>query len=89
MASISKNAGQRSLAKLKLNSLWGKWAQNQNKTLTALITSEKEFQELLGSPGIVVTNLILPKDDVAFVSWRYSEDNVPQGRKLIWQLLPT
>jgi hypothetical protein len=29
-ASVSKNAGQRNLAKLKLNSMWGKWAQNQN-----------------------------------------------------------
>jgi len=29
-ASISKNAGQRTLAKLKLNSTWGKWRQNQN-----------------------------------------------------------
>jgi hypothetical protein len=27
-ASISKNAGQRTLAKLKLNSMWDKWAQN-------------------------------------------------------------
>jgi hypothetical protein len=27
-ASISKNLGQRTLAKLKLNSMWGKWAQN-------------------------------------------------------------
>ena len=31
-ASISKISGKRTLAKLKLNSMWGKWAQNQNKT---------------------------------------------------------
>ena len=30
-ASISKNAGQRTLAKLKLNSMWGKLAQNQKR----------------------------------------------------------
>jgi len=40
-ASISKNAGQRTLAKLKLNSMWGKWAQNQNKTQTTIVNSEK------------------------------------------------
>jgi len=40
-ASISKNAGQRTLAKLKLNSMWGKWAQNQNKSQTTIINSEK------------------------------------------------
>jgi hypothetical protein len=42
-ASIFKNPGQRTLAKLKLNSVWGKWAQNQNKTQTSLVTSAKEF----------------------------------------------
>ena len=40
-ASISKNAGQRTLAKLKLNSVWGKWAQKQNKTQTNIVSSEK------------------------------------------------
>jgi predicted transcriptional regulator len=33
-ASIFKNPGQRTLAKLKLNSMWGKFAQNENKTQT-------------------------------------------------------
>ena len=36
-ASISKNSGQRTLAKLKLKSMWGKWAQNQNKTQTTIV----------------------------------------------------
>jgi len=40
-ASISKNAGQRTLAKLKLNSVWGKWAQNQDKTQSTIVNSEK------------------------------------------------
>jgi hypothetical protein len=40
-ASISKNAGQRTLAKVTLNSIWGKWAQIQNRTQTTLVTSVK------------------------------------------------
>jgi G:T-mismatch repair DNA endonuclease (very short patch repair protein) len=40
-ASIFKNPGQRTLAKLKLNSMWGKFAQNENKTQTTLVTSGK------------------------------------------------
>jgi hypothetical protein len=40
-ASISKNAGQQILAKLKLNSMWGKWAQNQNKTQTTIVESTR------------------------------------------------
>ena len=71
-ASISKNAGQRTLAKLKLNSKWGKWAQNKNKTQTTLVTSVKELYELLTSPRVEVTNLIFPNDDV-WLSRKYSE----------------
>jgi len=40
-ASIFKNAGQRSLSKLKLNSMWGKWAQNENNTQTTIVNPEK------------------------------------------------
>ena len=86
-ALISKNAGQRTLAKLKLNSKWGKWAQNQKKTQTNIVTSEKEFYELLTRPGIEVTNPILLNDEVACVSWKYSEEKVAAGKK--WQLLLT
>ena len=60
-ASISKNAGQRTLAKLKLNSMWGKWAQNQNKTQTTIVDSEKEFYVLLTSPGTEVTKPHIPE----------------------------
>ena len=81
-ASISINVGQRTLAKLKLNSMWGKWAQNQNKTQTTIVNSEKEFYKLLTSPGTEVTNLIFPNEEVAWVSWKYSEDNVTTKKML-------
>jgi len=41
-ASVSKNAEQKTWAKLKLNSVWDKWAQNQNKIQTTLLTSGTE-----------------------------------------------
>jgi hypothetical protein len=62
--------------------MWGKWAQNQNKTQTTLVTSEKEFYELLTSPGSEVRNLIFPNDDLVWVSWNYSEENVAAGRNV-------
>jgi len=80
--SISKNAGQRTLAKLKLNSIWGKWAQNQNETQITIADSEKEFYEIITYPGAEVTNLILPNDDVAWVSSKYSEDDVAAGKNV-------
>jgi len=81
-ASISKNSGQRTSANLKLNSMWGKWPQNQNKTQTTIVNSEKEFYELLTSPGAEVTNLIFPNNEVACVSYKYS-DNVATGKNVI------
>ena len=56
--------------------MWGKWAQIQNKTKTTIVGLEKEFYELLRIPGSEVTNLIFSNDDVAWVSQKYSEDNV-------------
>jgi hypothetical protein len=62
--------------------MWGKWAQNQNKIQTTIVHSEKEFHGLLTSPGTEVTNLIFPNDDVAWVSWKYSEENVAAGKNV-------
>jgi len=56
------------LAMLKLNLMWDKWAQNQNKTQTTIVNSEKEFYELLTSQGTEVTNHIFPNQEVAWVS---------------------
>jgi len=80
--SISKNSGQCTLEKLKLNSMWGKWAQNQNKTQTTIVNSETELYELLTSPGTEVTNLTFPNEEVACVPGKYSEDNVTTGKNV-------
>ena len=37
---------------------------------------------LLTSPGSEVTNLIFPNDDVAWVPWKYSEENVAAGKNV-------
>ena len=62
--------------------MWGKWAQNQYKTQTTNINSEKEFYELLTCPGTEVTHFIFLNDDVALVSWKYTEDNVAPGKNV-------
>jgi hypothetical protein len=79
---ISKNAGQYNLEKLILNSMYGKRVQNQNMTHTTIVNSNQEFYELLTCPGTEVTNQIFPNDDVAWVSWKYSEDDVAAGKTL-------
>jgi len=61
--------------------MWGKWAQNQNKAQTTIVTLRK-FYELLTNPGTEVTNLIFPNEEVTWVSWKYSEDNVTTGENV-------
>jgi len=67
-ASISKNAGQRNLAKLQLTSVCAKWAHNQKTFQTTIVNSKKYIYELLTYPGCDVTNLILPNGYMAWVS---------------------
>jgi len=60
----------------------GKWAENPNKTQTTLVNSVKELYELLTSPSIEVTNYIFPNDNVVWVSWKHSEDNIAAGKNV-------
>ena len=62
--------------------MWGKRAQNQNKTQTTIVDSEKEFYDLLTSPGTEVTNLIFPNNEVVWISWKFSENNVTTGKNV-------
>jgi hypothetical protein len=62
-AAMSKHFWQSTLAKLKLNSRWGNWAQNQNRTQIKNVKTKKEYYKLLTSAGTEVTNLIFSKDD--------------------------
>ena len=51
-------------------------------TQTTLVTSEKEFYELLTHLDTEVTNIIFPNYDVAWVSWKYSKDKVAAGKNV-------
>jgi hypothetical protein len=64
------------LAKLKLNSMWGKWAQNQNKTQTNLATSVKALYEILTSTTYI------PEWWRVWVSLKNSEDNIAEGKNV-------
>ena len=56
--------------------MWGKWAENQNKTQRTHVTSLKELYELLTITGTEVTSIIFPNDNVVRVSWKDSKDNI-------------
>jgi hypothetical protein len=47
LGKIENNLGKRAVAKICLNSLWGKFSQRQNMGATEYVTDIKRFYEIL------------------------------------------
>ena len=78
---IKSNAAKRGLAKLCLNSMWGKLRERNNRTKSKMISDSQELYKFLATPGIEVGNLIFASDKVVWDSWRFiEEDRIPNLR---------
>ena len=76
---IRPNAAKRGVAKLCLNSMWGKLTERNNSTESMMISDPHELYMFLATPGIEVANLMFASDDV--VSWRFmAEEQIPSLR---------
>ena len=64
---IAFNAGLRSVAKLCLNSLWGKLGQKENMGKTEIVTEAKRLVDLLSSPEVEVTGVLPVNDETLYV----------------------
>ena len=71
---IQHNAGLRSVAKLCLNSLWGKFGQRENMTQTEVITKPERLTELLTNPEIDVNGILPVNDETLYANWCYSTE---------------
>src|SRR5437588_1236018 len=71
---IVKNSGLRSLAKLILNSFWGKFGQRENQPKTSIITESHEFFDMLSNPSIVVNYIQDVNQDTLIVNWEHKEE---------------
>jgi len=79
--SISYNAAKRGLAKLCLNSMWGKLTERSKRTQTKLISQPTELYRFLITPGVEVQNVLFANNNVVWISWQYSADErVPSLR---------
>ncbi|XP_072039103.1 uncharacterized protein [Amphiura filiformis] len=67
---IEKNPGMRSLAKLCLNSMWGKFAQRSNMSQTVILDDPSEVYKLLTSDSVTVDNIRLINDEVIEVTYK-------------------
>ncbi|XP_011684671.1 PREDICTED: uncharacterized protein LOC105448010, partial [Wasmannia auropunctata] len=73
---IARNPGLRSVAKLCLNSFWGKFGQRSNLPQTEIIKDYQQFVALLMNPEHEITDILPVNDERMYVSWRLREEAV-------------
>lgn len=71
---ICKNGGLRSLAKLMLNSFWGKFGQRENQTKALIIREPGTLFQLLTNPEIKVNKIQEVNQEVLLVNWEHIEE---------------
>ena len=71
---ISFNAGRRTVAKLCLNNIWGKFAQTPDRTIKEFITEPRRFYHLLSDDGFEVSDVHHVNDDCLYVSYKKSKE---------------
>ncbi|KAL6417642.1 hypothetical protein ACFW04_012600 [Cataglyphis niger] len=73
---IVQNPGLRSMAKLYLNSFWGKFGQRSNLTNTEVVRKQQRFMTLLTSAEHEITDILSVNDEVIYVSWQLRQEAV-------------
>jgi hypothetical protein len=66
---IANNSGLRFVAKALLNSLWGRFALNQQRTQTEIIRDPNRLFQLLMSPNIAVSSLNFIGDEIVVANF--------------------
>ncbi|XP_070167780.1 uncharacterized protein [Polyergus mexicanus] len=73
---VTRNPGLRSVAKLCLNSFWGKFGQRSNLPNTEVVRMLQRFATLMTSAEHEITGILPVNDEVIYVSWRLRQDAV-------------
>ena len=79
--SIKKNPGLRSLAKLCLNSFWGKFGQRSGMKQTEFIPESQahKFFDLLSDPRKRVVDFNIASHSILYVQWEHVTDVEPES----------
>ena len=73
---VEKNPGRKQVAKLMLNSFWGKFGERPNKPTTKQIQNPVELYNLLYDPAIELSTLRICNEDVLEAVYTQSSDNI-------------
>jgi hypothetical protein len=71
---IAHNPGLRSIAKLCLNSLWGKFGQRSNFTNTVYVSEPEEYVRMMMDDGIEITDVQHVNDEFVLIKFRNQEE---------------
>ena len=78
---IEENPGLRSLAKLMLNSFWGKFGQRCNLTQTTYVDNPEQFMDMMTSDQQEIKNVRFVNDNAVQMDWVHSSDFIePSSR---------
>lgn len=68
------NPGKRAIAKLMLNSLWGKFAQKPNLQQTAVCQTYEQFRKILGDAKYKIKGIEQIDEDNILVNYKFVDD---------------
>ncbi len=74
---VEMNPGRRALAKLCLNSFWGRFGMREDLPKTEYVTEYDRFIELLTSNEFIVTDANIVNDEMLLVNYRHNKEFVP------------
>ena len=77
---IQKNPGLRTMAKLLLNSFWGKFGQNCNLSKKEVISSRAEMLKLLCDPAVTVEAMLELDEDNLLITYKSAESFIEGGK---------
>ena len=79
---IEHNPGLRALAKMMLNSMWGKFGQRQNKTQVKEFDNPPKFHSFLNTDTLDVRHVSVVNDDIVEVHYQLQEEDIPVSPNL-------
>ena len=79
---IEKNPGRKQVAKLMLNSFWGKFGENEHRVQTQTIQDEDTWQKIVQDESIIVKDVRIFNEDVMEVSTLKYEDACQSSGKI-------
>ena len=79
---IQKNPGLRTLAKMMLNSMWGKFGQRLNKTQVQTFEDPQAFHRFLDTDSLDVRHVSVINDNLVEVHYQYQDEDIPVSPNL-------